>query len=297
MPTLSLRAARILIGPILATALSLAPTSDGHVDAQFRVRADAVRVDVLVRDGRRNVAGLRASDFELRDNGVVQQIAQLEIEAMPLNVINVYDVSASVRGTAMADLREASEAVIDELRPVDRAALLAFSDDLRLVSDLSHDMGAIKAGLSTLTTGGRTRLRDAVFAGMALRDEGLGRTLVLVFSDGYDTASWIERRDVIEVAQRADVVIYPVFIDRAEVSRKRSLPFLKELASETGGRVVPAASTDRLQRAFAEILDEFRQRYVLSYSPAPASPGWHRIDVSLKRRKGAVTARRGYFLD
>ena len=72
--------------------------------------------------------------------------------------------------------------------------------------------------------------------------------------------------------------------------------FLRDVAEETGGKVLEVRSNDRLEAAFVQILEEFRQRYLLSYSPAGATkPGWHKIEVRVKRRGVTVKARPGYF--
>jgi VWFA-related protein len=228
---------------------------------------------------------------------VLQRVEQVEVESLPVNVINLYDVSGSVSGPAIARLRVAAETMIDQLQLTDRAALLTFSDDLRLLSTLSNDKGAAKGSLSHLTSGGRTRLRDAVFAGLALRDNSLGRTVAVVFSDGYDTLSWLSAGDVLEAAKRTDVVVYPVISNVGSSQGRGAVPFLKELAAETGGRLIASGSANELSKVFAEILEEFRHRYVLSFAPNPAGPGWHQLEVSLPRRRGEVTARKGYFLD
>jgi VWFA-related protein len=277
---------------------------------RFRSSAELVAVDVLVSDGRRPVAGLRAANFELLDNGVRQSIEQLQLEQLPLNIIMVLDTSVSVEGQRLASLQRAATAVVDRLRKGDRVAVIGFSHRLELWSALTADQPQLREAIAALKADGSTALRDAAFAGIALRGSDQGRALMLLFTDGVDTASFLDERRVLASARRSDVVVYPIGI-REEASLRRfgsawvtQLPtgppaddrFLKALADETGGRVVYAERDRDLGPAFARVLDEFSSRYVLGYAPTGVSAiGWHRVEVRLKNARGKVTARRGYF--
>jgi Ca-activated chloride channel family protein len=278
----------------------------------FRTGVEGVRVDALVTDGNRRVTGLTAGNFELRDNGILQRITDISREALPLDIICTLDVSGSVDGAPLVRLKDAMRALIDALADRDRMALMTFADRLRIHANLTDDRSRLRAILGGVEAGGSTALLDAIFAGLALRESAAGRTLLLLFSDGRDTASWLPARRVLESAQRTDVVIYPVAVQpqmrvtwhgggpaRVETTQGLHGPasrLLEALADETGGRVFVADNERRLRSTFVEVLSEFRQRYVLSYTPTGvSSDGWHVIDVKLKGRNGQVRARRGYF--
>jgi VWFA-related protein len=280
---------------------------------RFRTGVAAVRVDALVTDGRRPLTGLAASNFELRDNGVVQKITDVSQETLPLNIICALDVSGSVEGMPLSQLKEGVTALVDALGAKDRAALMTFHNRLKVHTPLTGDRDRLRALVHDVKAGGSTSLFDAVFAGLALRDRrdgDDGRTLLLLFSDGRDTASWLTARKAIDAVRRNDVVVYPVTIRAIRpmitvqgkpisVDRMRPEPsqrFLDALADTSGGRVAYASSESALRTMFLDVLAEFRQRYVLSYEPAgvPGS-GWHTIEVKLKGRSGEVRARRGYF--
>jgi VWFA-related protein len=291
------RTLRPLGGLLLALALQAATETESATQApqRFVARADAVRVDVLVLRDRRLVQGLSPSDFEIRDNGVVQRIEGIEVEHLPLNLLCVFDTSSSVRGPRLAQLRDAGRALLARLQPGDRAALLSFANRVELLAPIGDDRSAMAAALDRMSGANRTSLRDAVFAGLALREADQGRTLLLLFSDGQDTASWLTRAQVIDTAKRTDVVAYAVAVRGASGRYGR---FLDELTEETGGRVMIADSESDLGPTFVRILSEFRDRYVLTYQPAGvAGAGWHRLDVRLKGTRGTVVARRGYFSD
>ena len=135
---------------------------------------------------------------------------------------------------------------------------------------------------------GNTALIDGAYAAMMLGASDVGRDLVILFSDGFDTASWLPASSVLESARRADVVVYGV-------SARGPAPFLRDLSELTGGTSFEVDSTKDLRARFTAILEEFRQRYLVSYSPQGVSQdGWHRLDVRVKGRRAAVKARAGY---
>ena len=278
---------------------------------RFTSGIELVSVDALVMNGRLPVSGLTAEDFDLRDNGVAQSIQQVAVEGLPLRVAMSFDISTSVEGERLEHLRAAARSIIQRLRPQDRASLSAFSHKLDRLVPLTGDRKQLLDAVGRLEAGGGTSLRDAAFAAVALRDESVGRTLVVLFSDGVDTTSFLSEPDVLRAAERSDVIIYPVgvrttvrlgprFDSRLATlvaqQEERNMRFLKDLAAATGGRLVIAEGDKDIGAAFARALDEFNSRYVLVYTPTGVTgQGWHRIDLKLKHRKGTVTARRGYF--
>jgi VWFA-related protein len=293
---------------LLASALPTAATQS----QPFRTSVAAVRVDALVTSGNRPVPQLTAANFELRDNGVVQKITDIHHETLPLNIVCVLDLSGSVAGAPLVQLKQGLTAVIETLAPGDRAALLTFANRLQLHTPLTADRARLRSAVDEVKVGGSTSVFDAVFAGLALREADEGRTLLLLFTDGRDTSSWLSARKLIEAARRTDVVIYPVTLRSIrtalvlETSRavqaKQPPPdaavrVLEDLADETGGRIVYATGESALRTTFLAVMEEFRQRYVLSYEPSGVSgTGWHQIEVRLRGRSGEVRARRGYFV-
>ena len=256
----------------------------------FSARVDAVRVDVSVTERGQVVRGLQPRDFELRDNGVLQQIELVSFEQLPLNVLLALDLSQSVSGDQLRDLKAAGGALLDGLAPADKAALLTFSHRLTLGSALTSEVSLLRSALDGLTSSGDTSLFDATFAALLLGARDPGRDLLVVFSDGRDTASWLSADQVLEAAKRLDVVAYGVTLRGAA-----SGPFLRRLADETGGQALDIDSTRALQAHFVEVLEGFRRRYLVSYSPGGVERGgWHRLEVKIKGRRATVRARPGY---
>jgi VWFA-related protein len=251
---------------------------------------DAVRVDVLVTDHGQLVRGLRAVDFDVLDNGVRQQVDLVTFERLPLNVVLALDMSDSVAGDRLDHLRAGGLAVLDQLAPADEAALVTFSHEVALRSPLTANRGTVRAALQLSAARGQTALVDAAHTGIVLAEAGAGRPLLILFSDGFDTASWLSEDAVLDTARRTDVVAYCV-----TTREQQQASFTEELAEITGGSRIELESTRDLSGTFVRILDEFRQRYLLSFTPRGVSKeGWHQLEVRVKGRRFTVRARRGY---
>ncbi len=281
----------ILRPSVIAVALAIACTTPAVGESQtFTSRIEAVRVDVLVTQQGRPLQGLSPADFDVFDNGVRQRIDHASFEQIPLNVVLALDMSASLQGLRLGHLQTAGRTVLNGLKPGDRAALVTFSHVVTPTLGLTADLDRVRAALDQSQGEGLTSLIDAVHAGMLMGESDAGRSLMIVFSDGVDTSSWLSAESVLEASRRGDVVVYSVEIGE----RKASFP--RDLSESTGGRVFAVESTKDLSATFARILEEFRMRYLISYSPEGVAPGgWHQLEVRVRTRGAAVKARPGYF--
>ena len=198
-------------------------------------------------------------------------------------------MSDSVAGERLDRLRAAGITILGGLKSEDQAALITFSQTVRLGAALTSDVSRVRLALARTTGEGSTSLIDGTFAGMQVGESDAGRALMIVFSDGLDTASWLSAEKVLDAAKRSDVVAYAVAV------RSPAGPeFLRDLTSLTAGRLFEVEKTDKLDAIFTGILQEFRQRYLVSYAPrGVAREGWHKLDVRVKHR-GTVKARPGY---
>jgi Ca-activated chloride channel homolog len=257
--------------------------------ALFRASVEIVEVDVSVMRNGLAVRGLSSRNFIVRDNGVVQTIDSVSLEELPIDITLVIDVSQSLSGARLASLVQAGEELTDALRRDDQAALVTFSNQIALRLPMTSDRARLRAELQRLTSGGSTALRDAVYLAIQLRPPERTRSLILLFTDGRDTSSWLTEADVIESVQRAGSVIHVVRVGSDE--------FVRRLADTSGGRTWSATSDRQLRELFVNALSEMRARYLLSYSPRGVTPaGWHQISIQLKDTRGDVTARPGYFV-
>jgi VWFA-related protein len=205
-------------------------------------------------------------------------------------VILGLDVSASVSGERLEHLQSAGHTLLQQLTDRDRAALVTFSHVVGLREGLTSDLDSVRTALGAVRGEGDTSLVDGSYAAMMFAGKDVGRSLLILFSDGLDTASWLSADAVLESARRSDVVVYGV-----AVRGGRGTEFLEKLTEATGGNVLEAESTRDLSGTFVRILDEFRRRYLLSFTPrGVASTGWHRLEVRVKGRRVNVSARAGY---
>jgi Ca-activated chloride channel homolog len=276
---------------LMALPLLLVPAAGVETQSPaFSAKVEAVRVDVLVTDKAQTVLGLGPADFEILDNGVGQQVDLVSFDQIPLNVILAFDMSDSVAGERLEQLRAAGSAVVNGLKPADQSALVTFSHLVSLRAALTRDVSAIRSALDTAASSGDTALVDGSYAAMMLGESDPGRALVIVFSDGVDTSSWLSADAVLDTAKRSDVVVYGVAV------RSQAKPeFLRDLSTFTGGRLFEIEKTANLGPTFLGILDEFRHRYLVSYTPrGVAKDGWHRLEVRIKNHKATVKARPGY---
>jgi VWFA-related protein len=277
----------------VTAALAVAMTMTGATaqETPFKIRREAVRVDVLVTDRGQPVTGLGVGDFEILDNGVPQRVDLASFDEVPLNVVLAFDTSSSVAGERLDHLREAGRSVLKRLARQDQAALVTFSHVVTQPAGLTSEFARVGDALDGPVTPGDTALVDGIYTAMTIGESDAGRALVIAFSDGVDNASWLTADAVLETAKRADVVVYAAAIGRRP-------PFLRDLARFTGGDVFDIESTKNLDATFTRILDEFRHRYLVSYSPeGVTADGWHKLDVRVRRRGATVKARPGYLRD
>ena len=275
----------VLVCLAISTSLSAGSIAQ---EATFRSRTNLVRVDVLVSKGRQPVTDLTPADFEIRDNGTAQQIDFMRFEELPLNVVIVCDMSLSIAGDDAANVRRAIEAVASTLRRGDRVSLLTFGGRVTEQLKLTDDIAALPAALNRMAPTGLTPLLDAIYSGLTLVGDEPGRSLVLVLSDGIDTASWLPRARLLETVNASPATVYAVSVGT------EATEVLRQVTDASGGRHLEIASSRNLEAAFSEFLTEFRKRYVLGYEPASNAPGWHRLEIKVRRSGVDVRARSGY---
>jgi VWFA-related protein len=279
------------VSALLASALlAVAAPQEPPV---FRAEVGLVRIEVLVTRKGVPVHGLTAADFEVRDGARVQELEPVLEEESPVDAVLVLDMSGSVRGVKLDALKDAARAFLDGLHEGEQAALVAFREEVLLLEPFTADRARVQRALAGAQSRGSTALCDAVYAALRLRDPGPRRSAVVVFSDGVDNMSWLTPSDVVEAASRSEAIVYGVAIRAKRDPKER---FLGDVVLATGGKLFEAASERDLRGRFLDVLSDIRARYVLSYGAGgTGAPGWHALDVRLKRVKGDVLARPGYW--
>lgn len=288
---------------IALTALASIGVIRADQQATFRAAVDVVRIDVSVMNGIVPVAGLTRDNFVVSDNGVPQTLDAVSLDAVPLNLMLVLDTSGSLAGDRLTNLIDAVNGLVKSLREEDTASLMTFSEPVKLAVKPTRDRAPILAALAGLRADGSTSVNDAVFLALQLRpqDAAESRPVLLLFSDGRDTSSWLRSEHVIEATKRSGMLVHVVELVSDEWmgfrgTEMRPSSFLGQLADIGGGRRWFAKSSRDLRELFGKALNELRARYLLTYSTNGVSrEGWHDVKVTLKNARGDVTARPGYF--
>jgi len=283
-----------LIAGLTAIVFGGAPDNGPNAQAPtFRGVVDGVSVDVVVRQGGHPASGLTSADFLLEDDGVRQDVEAVPMNNLPVDVTLAMDVSGSMLkelDRVKADVR----AIAAMLRPGDRFRLVTFARDVRQIEPMQEVGPALQIG--GITAGSSTSMNDALLYALAWPPEPQRRHLVVVFTDGYDTSSFLDDAIIPQVAAHADAVLHAVLsaVVPGVGDLARSRTALEQAAVLTGGQSHQLSDT---VKSFKEVFDEFRTSYVLRYTfHGPRRAGWHDITVSVGR-PGAFTvrARKGYF--
>jgi hypothetical protein len=277
-----------------ALVLAAAVIVEARQRPTFRTGTSVVLVDVLVREGASPVRGLGRDDLQVFDEGIPQRIDELLPEQMPIDLTILLDASGSTSGVIDSFRRSASE-VSSMLRPEDRVRLMAFATGVEEVAPLGASLPSrlFEAPLPS----GLTSLHDALVLTFGrARDPGR-RHLVVTYTDGVDNGSVLDAAAVARVARRTESVLHVVLEPTGSAAREDDLRLLREAAESTGGGT--SLSSRDAVAPLRQVFDEFRESYVLRYTPTGVSAaGWHRISVRLTRPDAArytVRARKGYF--
>lgn len=271
------------------------------------ISVDVERVNLLfaVTDKKgRFITDLAKEDFAVFERKKDQQIMEFTAESdLPLRLAILIDTSNSVRDRFKFQQEAALEFIRNVLRPKqDKATIISFDTASELISDLTNDIDKLEKGIKSLRPGGGTALFDAVF--FAARDKLMQdapmhkfRRAMVIVGDGDDNQSRYSRDQSLEMAQKADAVIYTI---STNITRQESEgdKILKYLAAETGGlSFFPFKVTD-LTQSFENISNELRHQYSLLYKPDPFQRDglFHPVELKLKSRKSLIVrVRRGYF--
>ena len=276
-------------------------------DEPTRITVDVTRVNLLftVTDKKgRFITDLGKDDFEVVEGKRRQTISDFAAESdLPLRLGILIDTSNSIRERFKFEQEAASQFIDSVMRTnLDKALVVSFDTSAELVADLINDTDKLTAAIRDLRPGGGTSLYDAIY--FACRDKLSQdqprykfRRAIVIVSDGEDNQSRYTRDQALEMAQKADVVMYAIStnITRLETDGDK---VLKYFAQETGGRAFFPFKVEDLDQSFENIANELRHQYNISYRPEPLKTDglFHAIDVRVRERKNIlVNVRRGYY--
>lgn len=282
----------------------LAPVYEGSESDIIKV--DVARVPLLftVTDRRnRFITDLGRDDFQVFDDGWEQEIREFDRESdLPLRIGVILDTSNSIR----ARFKFEQEAAIEFLQGVlaeehDRAFLVSFDTRAELIVDYTNEIEELADGVRRLRAGGGTALYDAIY--YACRDklpedqpkEQFRRALVVI-GDGEDNRSTVTREDALEMAHKAETVVYTISTNRSGKAESGDKT-LRRFAKETGGVAFHPFQARDLQQSFANIANELRHQYFILYSPSQFvnDGSFHTVEVRTKMRNANVRVRSGYY--
>jgi Ca-activated chloride channel family protein len=273
----------------------------GQETQKFKSGTQTVPLYVTVTDAtRRLVPELALEDFEILDNGKLQPITLFDNEVRPITAVVMLDTSGSM--TLALDLvKKASEQFLIRLLPDDRARVGAFNDKIEFYPGdrFTGNRDELIGYLKELDFGYPTRLYDSVDQSMDKLEPIDGRRVVVVFTDGDDTASKVGMGDVLDRARLLEVMVYAIGLESDYfngVQRVRTRPDrgLKKLAEETGGGFFELKKTDELGSTFTRVAQELHSQYVLGFSPEKLDGKVHKLEVRVKRPGMTARARKSY---
>ena len=268
---------------------------------KIKVSTMSVPVYVTVLDQtKRLVPDLQQDDFEVLDNGKPQQITVFENKPTPITTTVMIDTSGSMT-TALDLVKQGAEQFLLRLLPSDQAQVGAFNDKIEFhpESSFSSSRDELVRSLRDLDFGYPTRLYDAVDESITHLENVDGRKVVVVFTDGDDTASKVGLGKVMDRAREKDVMVYAIGLVNDYFNgqqRVRSQPDkgLKKLAEETGGGYFELKRTADLNETFTRVAEELHSQYVLGFSPETLDGKVHKLDVRVKKAGMTARARKSY---
>ena len=287
----------LLAGGSLATPQQTPPGQPFTLE----VEVDVVSVTAVVFDDKGHfIRDLDKDDIELYEDGVLQDVDYFreassdEGERVPLSVVLVLDTSGSM-SKSMGFLQEAVINFVYKLEDVDKAMVVSFNDSVKGSAEFTGDLDRLERIVDGLQPWGGTSLFDAIHYSLnRIRDEP-GRKAVIVFSDGADTTSTLQDRDVVDYARAVEATVYCIGFEGVGAGGSPK-GFLKRIARETGGQFFDPGDVGDLIRVFNEISDELKNHYLLAYTPKREADGsWREIELKVKRPDAKVRVRKGYF--
>ena len=272
----------------------------------IRKRVDEVNVVFTVTDKREHfVKDLTENDFRVvDDNKPAQSIRSFSRQTnLPLRVGLLIDASNSVRDRFKFEQEAAIEFLNQIIRPkYDKAFVIGFDTTPEVTQDFTDSPEALSRGVRMLRAGGGTAMYDAIY--FACRDKLMKedngvmatRRAIILLSDGEDNQSRVSREEAVEMAQRAEVIIYAISTNTSGL-KLRGDKVLEHFAEQTGGKAFFPFKIEDVANAFTEISDELRSQYAIAYKPADftADGKYRSIQIIADNKKYHVRARKGYY--
>jgi len=273
--------------------------SDASVTRRLRFstieRIDRVILWVTATDEDGNlITDLTREEFEVSEGDTQQKVLDFYREDRPITMGILLDTSGSMQ-EKIKEVHRAAGAFVETLREEDRSLVIDFDDKVFLIQDLTSDHAALKEAIESTEPLGATALYDALHAAYRKIGQIDGRKVVILLSDGEDTASQFGFQRVLEEAKTNNTMIFTIGLGIEGGSPRREV--LKEFSEVTGGRYFYVKKAGQLDGTYQRIAEELRAQYYLTYSTTNEDwdGHWVKIKVESKRPGVKIRARRGYF--
>lgn len=293
---------------LCAAAAGLAVASTGAAQQIFRGGVDVVSLSVSVMDkDAKHVAGLDRSQFQVFEDGVLQDITYFSRQHQPIALTLLIDTSTSME----AKMRIAQEAAIGfarQLTPADVASVVEFDSRPQILQTFTSDKALLEAAIRKTAAGGSTSLYNAIYIGLrelqrvkAAREDEVRRQAIVVLSDGEDTTSLLSYEEVLELAKRSETAVYTIGLrsrDDVTAGGFREAEFvLRTLAQQTGGREFFVDNPKDLPAIYQRIADELAHQYSMGYTSKNGrrDGAWRRIVVRVDRPNAIARTKQGYY--
>jgi Ca-activated chloride channel family protein len=297
-----------LIGSSVLAQRTARPPQQQEQEDQVQIRTVEVRLPISVKNKDKFVTGLTVNNFEIYEDGKRQKIEDFKAPSqLPLNIAMLVDTSNSVK-LKLPFEKEAGEdfiATVTTFRRKDKVLLASFDSEVALHQDFTDDQQSLIAALRKLKAGGVTRMRDAV---CRIIEEKLAnisgnesRRVIVVLSDGEDTASERSLKETIDMAQLHDVTIFGISTKNFKgitsgMVENEDDKELRKLCESTGGQVFLPSEKLQLFKSFSQVAQDLRLEYVIFYKPENQDKTGkpRQIRVKLVNADGRVHHKQGY---
>jgi Ca-activated chloride channel family protein len=292
-----------LIAVALITGSTALASQTPAQQPTFRGGVELVTVRAIVRDSKgRPVTTLDKSEFELLDSGTPRPIMAVEQDNGPVGLALLFDISGSMDLSERYNkAREEGYFLLSGLRNgEDEAAIFAFDSRLHVIQPFTTELDRLRGTVTEFSRWGMTSLHDAIASASKTMDtRATRRRALVVLTDGIDTSSKLTPAEVSGIASSIDLPVYIVAVvqaiddPRQGGSNQALAGELADLARWTGGQLFVATSTSEASAVARQIVGELRQQYLIAFEPG-ATPGWHAVDVRVRRKGHTVQTRSGY---
>jgi Ca-activated chloride channel homolog len=297
--------------PAAPPAQNPQPPDSGRQAPSFRAGVDLVSLNVTVAENgsSRYVTDLEQQDFQVYEDGVLQEVTFFNKTNLPVALGLLLDTSASME-TKLPLAQEAAIGFAKKLRPQDLAEVIDFDSRVLILQTFTSKASDLEQAIRKTSAGGSTSMYNAIY--IALKDlkkivasnvDEIRRQSIIVLSDGEDTSSLLPFEEVLDLAKRSETAIYAIGLRSNELGASSNKGFkeaefvLRQLSQQTGGRVFFPTAASELAGIYGQISDELSSQYTVGYTSrnAKRDGAWRRVVVRVNRSNAVPRTKQGYF--